>query len=62
MGGHSVSIGMWLRLSLLLPIHEVPAIAAARDERCFGAKLADTSLVPLGAAMQETVRFGEWVR
>lgn len=40
---------------------ETKKIVADGAGRYFGAKLDDTSLVPLGAAMQGKVRFAEWV-
>lgn len=41
---------------------ETKTIVADTDGRYFGAKLADTSLVPLGHAMMGKVKFGEWVK
>ena len=41
---------------------ETRKIIADGEGRYFGAKLDDTSLVPLGKAMSGKIRFGEWVR
>lgn len=46
---------------LYVPKGETKTIVADADGRYFGAKLAEASLVPLGAAMMGKVKFGEWV-